>query len=234
MTMELAKYEWLLFDFDNTLADFNASSKLAFVDLLNGIGIEFAEELYPIYNKINHQCWDEREAGLISHEVLKKKRWELFFKQVGIDHDPLAANGIYFETIKTNPVYIDYATELLVGIQSHFKTMIITNGLSEVQNPRIEKLGIAKYFDHIVISDEIGTAKPQKAFFDHCYELMHRPNKSKVLVIGDTLKSDIKGGQNFGFDTCWYNYYKEDNLTNIKPSYTVDNLKSLALDIGIS
>ena len=166
--MNLTHFEWLLFDFDNTLVDFNASSKEAFVKVMTPLIDQDPKELYPIYNKINHLCWDEREAGLISHDELKVKRWNMFFDKIDIKYDPLTANNIYFEVIKTNPYWIDGAVDLLKAIQDKYRSFIITNGLSEVQNPRAEILGLAEYFEHIIISDEIGIAKPQKGFFDHC------------------------------------------------------------------
>jgi len=227
------KFDWLLFDLDNTLVDFNSSSKDAFVQVMTHLGVEDASVLYPIFNKINHQCWDEREAGLISHTELKNKRWVLFFEAAKIKADPLSINESYFEIIKTNPVWMDDAERLLIAIQNKFNNLIITNGLSEVQNPRIKKLDMAKYFGGIIISDEIGTAKPQKQFFSHCASLMGEFDNDKVLVIGDTLKSDIKGGNEFGFRTCWYNYYKKENDTDIKPNYEVNNIKSLGVNLGV-
>jgi len=226
--------DWLLFDLDNTIVDFNASSKEAFVKLLEELGVEKPADLYPKYNVINHKCWDEREAGLISHTELKKKRWDLFFKEVGIDYDPLSANDFYFEVIKTNPILIEGAETLLQKIQGKYRTMIITNGLSEVQNPRIKKLKLEQYFEQIIISDEIGVAKPQQKFFDHCENLMPQGvNRDRVLVIGDTLKSDIKGGNAYGYQTCWYNYYKKENDTDIQPGFVVDNLATLGTALGV-
>jgi len=222
------RYKWLLFDLDNTLVDFNASSKDAFVQLMKKLRVKNPEKLYPIYNKINHQCWDEREAGLITPEVLKRKRWQLFFNKMKMKYDPLKANDFYFRIIQTNPVFIKGAEQLLKDLQGKYKLMMITNGLSEVQNPRIKILKLAQYFEHVVISDEIGVAKPQKAFFTHCEKLMRKVDKKKVLVIGDTLKSDIKGGNKFGYDTCWYNYYKKPLRGEIFPDYTVSDIETLA------
>lgn len=231
---DFAEFEWLLFDLDNTIVDFNASSKEAFVSLMNARGVENATDLYPEYNVINHQVWDEREAGLISHEELKEKRWRLFFDKRNFAFDPLEANNDYFETIKTNPVFINGAKELLSKLQGRFKAMIITNGLSEVQHSRIKILKLKQYFEHIVISDEIGMTKPQQGFFEHCENLMQFKERDKVLVIGDTLKSDIKGGNLFGYKTCWFNYYQKPNETDIIPNYELDNLDELSRQLELT
>jgi len=221
-------FEWLLFDLDNTILDFNASSKIGFKALLEKIDPELdAKTVYPFYRDINHKVWDEREAGLISHEELKTKRWDLFFKKVNIDYNPSEANDYYFEFIKSKPFFIDGAKELLDVLKGKIKLMIITNGLSEVQWSRLRIMDMEDYFSHIIISDEIGSAKPAKAFFEHCDELINYTSKDKVLVIGDTLKSDIKGGNEYGFKTCWYNYYKKENETQEVPDYSIQSLDEL-------
>ncbi len=221
-------YKWLLFDLDNTILDFNASSKLGFSSLLEKINPSYdVDALFPIYSKYNHQVWDEREAGLISHTELRTKRWRLFFDAANIDFDPLEANNHYLQFIRNEPFLIDGAITLLDKVVEKFDLMIITNGLSEVQWGRMRKMDIEKYFKHIIISDEIGSAKPAHAYFKHCDDLMNHPDKSSVLVIGDTLKSDIKGGNDFGYKTCWHNYYKEPNKSETIPDYTINTLEEL-------
>jgi len=224
----MKQFDWLLFDLDNTILDFGRSSKYAFKMLLQIIAPSLnSDQLYPIYNEINHEIWAKREAGLISPEELKWKRWDLFFKSENINSDPHKANDIYFEGIKEYPFFVDQAKEMLDIIKPHFKLMVVTNGLSEVQWPRINTKELKPYFEHIVISDEIGVAKPQKTFFDYCHSLIGEPNKDRVLVIGDTLKSDILGGNNFGYKTCWYNYYGKQNNTDVKPDFQIDSIKDL-------
>jgi len=222
----MKQFDWLLFDLDNTILDFGKSSKNAFKMLLQNIDPALnSENLYPIYNKINHEIWEKREAGLISHTELKWKRWDMFFKDQKIDADPHQANDVYFEGIKKYPFYVDHAQQMLNDVKPHFNLMMVTNGLSEVQWPRIKAKQLEPHFDHIIISDEIGVAKPQTAFFDHCHDLLGQPDKDRVLVVGDTLKSDILGGNNYGYKTCWYNYYGKENDTPIKPDFQINSIK---------
>ena len=222
------KFSWLLFDLDNTILDFNASSKVGFRSLMEEIGKgDDWEALYPIYREYNHQIWDQREAGLITPKALKTKRWDLFFAATDIDYDSAEANNHYFQFIKNEPYFVDGALELLDQLKGNYKLMIVTNGLSEVQWNRLEIMKIKDYFDHVIISDEIGSAKPAHEFFDHCNKLIDTSDKSEVLVIGDTLKSDIKGANAFGYKSCWHNYYKQENTSEIKPDYTITALDEL-------
>ncbi|NNF21109.1 MAG: HAD-IA family hydrolase, partial [Saprospiraceae bacterium] len=180
----MRSYDWLLFDLDNTILDFNASSVIAFNRIMADLGLEEDPELVRRFKKFNLQVWGEMEKGLIDHQQLKSKRWSLFFNSINIQMDPVEANNIYFELIKSNPVFVDHAFEIIQkGSLSH-QLMIITNGLSEVQRPRLEITRLTNYFRHIVISDELGHAKPHKAYFDHCHDLMNAPDKERVLVIG--------------------------------------------------
>ena len=226
--------QWLLFDLDNTLLDFSKSSAKAFEHLLNEVAPELdATEMYPRYKRFNNKLWEDREQGLISHEDLKVRRWQLFFEDQGIPFNPSSANDIYFEVIRNRVDFVAHAEELLDDLAGRYRMAIITNGLSEVQRPRLEKSGIMDRFEHIIISDEIGSAKPQQAFFEYTHDKINAPTQSDVLVIGDTLKSDIKGGNEFGYRTCWFNHDYLDHDGAHFPDHEVNLLKELVPVIGL-
>ena len=223
----MPKYDWLLFDLDNTILDFSESSKMAFATVYKSLGTHKPiAEVYENYNVINHAIWKDREAGLISHIELKTKRWKLLCDLLRVDADPLALNNIYFDEIKKNAVFVDGVEPLLPKLSSQYNMMIITNGLSEVQWSRIHDTQLEEYFEHIVISDEIGFAKPVKQFFDHCAELIGHPQKDRVLVIGDTPMSDIKGGNDYGYHTVWYNHNGIDDDGQV-PTYTITDMRDM-------
>lgn len=222
----LKAYDWLLFDLDNTVLDWGASSVIAFHKMMEEKGHKSDQNDYLQFREINVQVWKEMEEGLINHQQLKSKRWSMYFDAKNINEDPAKANETYFEHIKDNPVFVESAKEVLKFCRDHFNQMIITNGLSEVQRPRIQKTGLDQYFDHIVISDELGHAKPNKEYFQHCHQLIDFHQKDRVLVIGDNLLSDIKGGKDYGFDTCWYNYYQTVNETS-STDYEIKSLDKL-------
>ena len=97
------------------------------------------------------------------------------------------------------------AREVLDSLAGTATLALITNGIGEVQRTRIERLAIEHYFDAIVISGEVGKAKPGTEIFDIVFERLDAPDKETALIIGDNLGSDIQGGINYGIDTCWYN-----------------------------
>ncbi len=219
----MKQYDWLLFDLDNTLLDFNASSRVAFFSIFP----DLSDADYIQYRAYNHAVWIAFENGHISKETLKLKRWSDFFEATGMEADPRQVNDQYFEHIKMNPIYIQGAYQLIQDLIGKYSLCIITNGLSEVQTSRLELSGINRLIEHIVVSDMIGVAKPEEAFFDHTFELIGMPMREDVLVIGDTLTSDIRGGIDYGVDTCWYNYYKGANETTYRPTYEVKDTEEL-------
>lgn len=224
------KYDYLLFDVDNTLLDFDAAAKIAFYETLDVFKIPAHAQIYSTYKKVNHLVWTAYENKEITSTALRPKRFELFLKEINRTGEPAAMNETYLSLLVKHSSLWRGAKELLTQLQPDYKMVVITNGLKEVQRPRLALTKIDHFFEEIVVSDEIGVAKPQAAFFDYAFEKIQHPPKDKVLVIGDSLHSDMKGGANYGVDTCWFNPMGKDNLTNIEPNYEIKNLREL---IGI-
>jgi putative hydrolase of the HAD superfamily len=223
----LAKYEWLLFDADNTLFDFDNASINAFHQTLLDYDIELGENSYLVYKEINLKVWEELEMGLIDQVELRRKRFSLFLDHFNLDKDPVKMNKDYLHNLVLKSELIHDSIRTLNYLKPLFKLGIITNGLKEVQRPRIKKVEIEEYFEVIIVSDEIGHAKPRKEFFDHTFMEIGHPSKEKVMVIGDSLKSDIKGGLDYGLDTCWYNPNLKKNNHSWQPTFTIRKLSSL-------
>ena len=118
---------------------------------------------------------------------------------------------------------MDKAEEFLKECKKRRITVLIaSNGVGLVQNPRIEKSGLKKYFQKVYLSEEIGYNKPDTEFYESI--LVDYPFKERMVMIGDSLSSDIQGGVNFGIPTIWYNY---KHLESSLPDYQVDNLMDI-------
>ncbi len=221
------RYDWILFDADNTLFDFNTASERAFGALVEDLNLT-GSNLYEKYEECNHQCWKELEDGVIDQLELRAKRFRLFFDLYGLKIDALTANEYYLNQLVVNSQLIPGARDLISDLASaKYKMGIITNGLKEVQRPRLRKVELYKQFDVIVVSDEIGFSKPDARFFDKVFEDMGKAQKDRVAVVGDSLNSDIQGGNNYGLDTIWYNPNQELNNTQHKPNVIIENLNEL-------
>lgn len=226
--------DWILFDADHTLLDFDRSAHHALHHVLELNGKDLSEDQVNLYYRFNKQCWQEYERGLIDRETLARKRFELFFEAVGIDDmDPWETNRVYLAELPKHPYFLDQAMDLLERVRGHFKMGIITNGLKEVQRPRLQKTGIEGFFDVIVVSGEIGLAKPDGAFFQYAHDEMKHPTKDKVMVVGDSIYSDMLGGIDFGYRTCWYNPARSEAPDDIIPEYQVHSHKGLMELLGL-
>lgn len=224
------KYEVIIFDADETLFDFKRSEKEAFKKAMISQGIEYDENYHlKIYHEINTAIWKEFEQGLITQERLKVDRFKRLSDKLDIELDAEKMAEQYMEYLSDASFLYDDAIELLESLKDKYKLVIITNGLTKVQDKRIRKSIAAKYFDDIVISEEVSISKPNAEIFHHALERINYQDKSKVLMVGDSLTSDIKGGINAGIDTCWYNPHKIKNAMGIEPTYEVANYEELKL-----
>ena len=226
--MSNTNFKWLLFDFDNTLVDFSNTALKAFFLTFKENNLECNEEIYKTYPKINHQAWRDFEDGKLTAEELRPKRFEGTFEAIGVKNiDPSAFSVQFLQNLIISSEQYEGVTELLDFLKGKFKMSIVTNGLKEVQRPRLKKFGMMHYFDSVVVSDEIGFKKPQGEFFEYVYKsIPNPPDKSEILIIGDSLNSDIRGGRNFGIKTCWNSFGKK-NKSKVKPNYTINNVLEL-------
>ncbi|MBK9012625.1 MAG: noncanonical pyrimidine nucleotidase, YjjG family [Saprospiraceae bacterium] len=222
------RYPWILFDADDTLFDFKRSARHALAQTLEDHKIEASETHFQIYETINHEVWLAFERLEITATELRKIRFERFLEVIGEYRDPLELNRYYLNLLSKTRFMLDGAIDLVESLhQKNYRMGLITNGLKEVQRPRIAQAKMDKYFEVIVVSDEIGVSKPHKGFFEYTYVEMGRPDKAEVIVVGDSLNSDIQGGINFGVDTCWFNPRGATNLTDHQPTYQIQKLDEL-------
>ncbi len=221
------KYKWLLFDADNTLLDFSLAEKCALVATLRGAHLPDGDEIVAAYSEINDSMWKMLERGEITKERLRTLRFERFCLHFGFGADPLYLADSYVENLKSNSQLCEGAEELCRSLFGKYKLYIITNGILEVQRARFGGSAICKYFEHTFVSDEIGVEKPSPLFFDAVASAIDGFDCKQALVIGDSLSSDIRGGINYGIDTCWYNPAKKAKPDGMDITYTVERLRDI-------
>jgi 2-haloacid dehalogenase len=222
------KYKWLLFDADGTLFDFNSAEASALCKTLGQFGVPYAPERLTIYQRINNQLWRALENGLITPGVLGVRRFELFFEELQLDLSPNSFSQAYLEQLGTCSELIAGAVEILQTLHTRYKLAIVTNGLKAVQRSRLACSPIRDYIAEMVISEEVGAAKPDLAIFDAAFERIGRPPKSEALMIGDSLTSDMEGGYRYGIDTCWYNPTNQSQSVGPEITYQIGSLGELA------
>jgi putative hydrolase of the HAD superfamily len=227
------KYEIIIFDADETLFDFKKSERDAFKNAMMEFDIEYDENHHlKIYSEINSEIWKEFENGIITQEKLKVERFKRLADRLNINFDEYLFAKSYMKHLANASFVYEDSIELVESLHKNYRLTIVTNGLKEVQNKRIKQSIISKYFEDVIISEEVNVAKPDSKIFEIALNNLNHVDKSKVLMVGDSLTSDIKGGINFGIDTCWYNPNKIVNSTDIKPTYEISELSQLREIIG--
>lgn len=221
------KYKWLLFDADGTLFDFDRVEERALLTTFAALGHECDARCAQVYRQIDRDIWHDFENGKISQERLRTRRFELLFQAMGIDCDPAEFSQRYLAELACGSDLIDGAEELLRSLHGRVGLLLITNGLADVQRPRFGRSTVLPYFSSVVISEEVGVAKPDPEIFDIAFARMGFPKREDVLIVGDSLTSDIRGGNNYGIDTCWFNPGGRQRDAGVEIRYEIGALGEL-------
>ena len=199
------RFDIVLLDADETVYDFKLAEKTAVSLTFAAFGITPTDEVVSLYSDINLQCWKALERGELSREVLKTVRFQRLFEQVGAaPADYAAVNDSYLHNLSQQAFLIDGALEFVQKLHEHCKIYLATNGLTVPQKGRFNRAAIRPYVDGIYISEQIGVSKPDKAYFDYIIRDLNITDKSRVIMVGDSLTSDMLGGRNAGITTCRY------------------------------
>lgn len=221
------RYDWIFFDADGTLFDYDAAEAAALRGAFERCGLPFETGIGARYSGINAAIWREFELGEVHQDELKTLRFDRLFAEVGLSADAVVFSGHYLEILGRQTTLLAGAEKFLRSLPGCLRLLLITNGLAEVQVPRFAASTIRDCFSEIVISGEIGLAKPDPAIFDFAFERIGRPPKERVLMIGDNLASDILGGADYGIDTCWYNPRGLSNGHRVVPTFEIRELGEL-------
>lgn len=225
------KYKWILFDADNTIFDYDAAEFGALTATFEELGHPLTTDHHTSYREVNHQNWLAYERGEITQAILRTRRFEQFLAAMAMNEEPGHVSGRYLFHLGNRIDLVDGAAKLVEALHGRVGLMIITNGLKDVQKSRMNQSEIGQYFHDVVISEEVGVAKPDGRIFDICFERMGHPQKSEVLIVGDSLTSDIRGGLDYGIDTCWFNPAGSPNTLGRDVTFEIGRLEELIYKI---
>ena len=219
-------YSHVLLDLDHTLFDTETSLKLAFADSMVAADSDPADR-YPVFERINRALWKKVEAHELTPPQVHMARFEQLNDQLALGTDPQAMADAFALGMGAHGELYDGAIGLLDSLAATVTLAMVTNGLSDIQRARIERLNIGHYFDAITISAEVGVAKPGTDIFDLTLDALGNPARNAALMVGDNLGSDIAGGNNAGIDTCWYNPESQPASDEHPATHTITALGEL-------
>ena len=197
----------VLWDVDGTLLDFSIAESTAIRSLFREFELgECTDEMIRRYSKINEGFWQRLERNEITKEQVLVGRFETFFAEQGIDPGLARSfNTKYQLRLGDTAVCRDDSLSLARSLRGKVRQYVVSNGTVAAQTKKLRLSGLGVLMDGIFLSDELGVEKPNKAFFDKVLEAVSPENLSEVMIVGDSLTSDMQGGINAGIRTCWYN-----------------------------
>ncbi len=229
----MGRFDTILWDVDQTLLDFKRSQVYALYHSFEHFGRQADEGILALYDRINDSWWKRYELGEVTKEELSVGRFRTLFRELGIkDIEAQAFGQSYQETLGSVFFFKDDSYGLCSKLKGRIKQYAVTNGFAAPQRNKLRLSGLDKVLDGIFVSEEIGWPKPSLQYFEMCFKQIPDFRKDKALIVGDSLSSDIKGGNNAGIACCWYDpegaadarARASESMAGLKIDYVIRNL----------
>lgn len=219
--------EFLFLDLDDTILDFQMAERFAISNTVASLGVEPTDKICTQYHRINKEHWERLERKELTREQLRQERFRIFLQALNVQAEPERVAAVYEKYLGTGHYFLPGAEETVVSLAKKYKLYLVSNGHAAVQKGRLQSANISCYFEDVFISQEIGANKPDGAFFAAAFDRIPSFVKSRAMIVGDSLTSDILGGINAGIATCWVNPSHKPGREDIRPDYEIENLTQL-------
>lgn len=222
----MRKIKAVLWDLDGTLLNFKEAEAYSLQKSFDILGLgECTDAMREMYSKINLKYWQMLERGEMSKEDILVERFREFLQVYQMDDTKAEALRVEYESHLGDIISLEEdALKVVEALHGKVQQYIVTNGRGPLQKQRLADSGIDKWMDGVFISDEIGIEKPMKGFFDVVLEAIEGVKPEEMVIIGDSLTSDMQGGNNAGILCCWYNPKHAVCEKELRIDYEIDSL----------
>lgn len=216
----------ILWDVDGTLLNFRAAESAAVKTCFRRFGLgECDDAMVARYSKLNTSYWERLETGELTKAQVLRGRFEEFFAAEGVFCDDIDAfNAAYQLCLGDTICYMDDSPAILTGLRGRVKQYAVTNGTVTAQERKLRNSGLGELFDGVFISDRVGFEKPSPQYFERVFAAIGPIDRRETMIVGDSLTSDIRGGNNAGIVTCWYNPAGKANEIGVRVDYEIRDL----------
>ena len=222
-------YKFILLDLDNTIFDFDITERNSFKKIIESFSMKYDFEILNQYKKINTSLWRLLEQGKVTKDIVLNTRFSEFFKLYNLTVDGEKVEKQFRKYLNESSDLVPNAKSTLIELKRRGKKLYTaSNGVYSTQVQRLTNAGILHLFNDIFISEKIGFEKPSIHFFDYCFDNIKNFERNKIIMVGDSVSSDIQGAINASIDSCYYKYNKELDCSN--STYTINDISEL-LDI---
>ena len=225
----------VLWDIDGTLLSFKLAERAAIRACFEKFGLgELTDEMMAEYSAINASYWKRLELGELTKPQVLRGRFEEFFTAYGLDTSCVDAfNAEYQVRLGETVVFNDNGRELVQRLRGKVKQYAVTNGTLVAQRGKLKNSGLDQLLDDVFISDVVGVEKPGKGFFDAVFAAIGDYEKDEVLIVGDSLTSDIQGGNIAGILCGWYNPSGEPVPEGLRVDYDIRDLNAVEIILDL-
>ena len=220
-------YEFLFLDLDDTILDFQKAEHIALSKTLESFGLTPTEEVLKRYNQINRAHWEALERKEMTRAQVLLGRFQMLFREFQLNVDPEKVARIYERNLGIGHWFLPGAEEAVERLSKKYKLYLASNGTASVQKGRMTSANLYRFFEKVYVSQEIGANKPSIEYFERCFAQISGFDKAKAIIVGDSLTSDILGGQNAGITTCWVNPGHKPGREDIRVDYEIEALSQL-------
>ena len=217
-------FEYLFLDLDDTILDFQKAEHIALSKTLRSFGLEPEEYVLKRYNLINKAHWEALERKELTRDQVLLGRFQVLFEEMGITVDAEKVARAYEDNLSIGHYFMPGAEEAVEALSKKYKLYLASNGTAKMQAGRLKSANISRFFEQVFVSQELGANKPSLEYFEKCFARIPGIDKKKTIMVGDSLTSDILGGQNAGIATCWVNPDHKPGREDIRVDYQIEAL----------
>ena len=219
----------ILWDIDGTLLNFEEAEKHAIRACFAQFGLgECTAHMLADYSGINRVYWQKLERGEMTKPEILIGRFATFFEKYGLDVSCAPAfNAQYQVSLGDTVCFNPNGLEVVTALQGKVKQYAVTNGTKVAQQRKLERSGLEQLLDGVFISEDLGIEKPGIGFFHRVWERIGPYDPDEVMIVGDSLTSDIQGGNNAGILCCWFNPSGKAIPNNLRIDHDIRDLSEL-------
>ena len=220
-------YKFLFLDLDDTILNFQIAEHTALSKTLASFGLEPTEDVLKRYNRINKDHWEALERKEMTRAEVLLGRFQVLFREFALDVDPEQVARAYEKNLGIGHWFMPGAEEAVESLSKKYRLFLASNGTASVQKGRMTSANLYRFFEKVFVSQEIGHNKPAIEYFEACFAQIPDFDKSQAIMVGDSLTSDILGGQNAGIATCWVNPDHKPGREDIRVDYEIESIAQL-------
>lgn len=233
------KYEVIVFDFDYTLFDYEATERIAVKAAFESLGLPYEDRYHTMFKRINRKIWaDSENDRRIDKNALRIERFRQLFEQLEMsDAETLAEKASWAYIAHSEyGVLIPGVEETIKILQRNYPLAIASSGLSSPRLSKLQNSPIKNSFSKVMFREvfDEDKVKPNRAFFDKIASNYNVPRK-KILYVGDSFREDIEGAKNAGLSTVFFNYFHtpDREIDFSKCDYIIDDFSELLTTVKL-